>query len=130
MSTEPIGAQKTVVYAMGAFAIAGAIATFIGCQPPPIAYMATQTGMSPPRAKDATCDFAVTSIIPSGPYAEVGTLTFGSKTLSSYRASRDPEEFKQAVRGDVCQLGGDVVVTQVDYQGTIVRGTVLRRIEQ
>jgi hypothetical protein len=53
---------------------------------------------------------------------------YGSRTLSTYRASRDPEEFKNAVRRDVCAIGGDAVVTQVDSQGTIVRGAVLRRL--
>ena len=108
--------------------IAASLALAIGCvQPPRIAYMATPTGISAPRAKRIGCDFVVMSTSPSGLYEEIGTLTYGSKTLSTYRASRDPDEFKQAVRGDVCKLGGDVVVTQVDRQGTIVRGAVLRK---
>jgi len=37
-------------------------------------------------------------------------------------------EFKDAVRSDVCSMGGDLVVTQVDAQGTIVRAAVLRRV--
>lgn len=73
------------------------------------------------------CDFGVTATIPAG-YEEVGTLVYGSRTLSSYRASRDPVEFKDAVRADVCSMGGDLVVTQVDAQGTIVRAAVLRRL--
>jgi hypothetical protein len=98
----------------------------VACGRPPIAYMATPTTATPPPAHSPGCEFAVTATVPAG-YIEVGTLTFGSRTLSSYRASRDPVEFKEAVRADVCRMGGDVVVTQVDAQGTIVRAAVLQR---
>lgn len=96
----------------------------VGCAPIPIAYMASPVGT--PSPKPTACDFEVRSSLPATGYTEVGTLTFGSRTLTTYRASRIPEEFKEAVRSDVCALGGDVVTTEVDRQGTIVRATVLR----
>jgi len=99
----------------------------VACGRPPIAYMASPTGATPAQANAPGCDFAVTATLPVG-YEEVGTLVYGSRTLSSYRASRDPMEFKEAVRADVCRMGGDLVVTQVDAQGTIVRASVLRRV--
>jgi hypothetical protein len=115
--------RETLVGALSV-ALAGGITA---CQLPPIAYMASASGVAPAAAKDPACAFAVTATIPSGEYEEVGTLTYGSRTLSSFRASRDPEEFRRAVQSDVCKLGGDVVVTELDRQGTIVRGSVLRR---
>jgi len=99
----------------------------VACGRPPIAYMASPTAATPSPAHAPGCDFGVTATIPAG-YEEVGTLVYGSRTLSSYRASRDPVEFKDAVRADVCSMGGDLVVTQVDAQGTIVRAAVLRRL--
>jgi len=99
----------------------------VACGRPPIAYMASPTAAAPAQPHAPGCDFAVTATLPAG-YEEVGTLVYGSRTLSSYRASRDPVEFKDAVRSDVCSMGGDLVVTQVDAQGTIVRAAVVRRV--
>lgn len=86
--------------------------------------MVTPTAQASP--KPAACDFEVRSTLPTAGYTEVGTLTYGSRTLSTYRSTNDPMQFKEAVRRDVCALGGDIVVTQVDAHGTIVRGAVLR----
>ena len=74
-------------------------------------------------AKPATCDFRVVALPPSGDgYEEIATLT---PRTSSYTAA-DPDWFKKVVREDVCRVGGDMVVTEVNGHGSYVRGTVLR----
>jgi hypothetical protein len=67
-----------------------------------------------------TCAFEVVAREPAGSFEEVGTVTVTSATSS-------PEKFQSAVKEDVCRLGGDAVVTEVNGLGQIVRGVVLRR---
>jgi len=58
---------------------------------------------------------------PATGYEELATLRLG------FSMSTDPDYFKQAVRSDVCRVGGDLVVTELNGQGGFVRGVVLRR---
>ena len=106
--------------------VALALVLSSACAPPQIAYIVSPSGPAT-TAKAPDCDFEVRATIPKDGYEEIATVVFGSRTLTTYRASRDPDEFKSAIRHDVCAIGGDAVVTQVDAQGTIVRGAVLRR---
>jgi len=73
-------------------------------------------------AKPASCDFRVVNLAPtSGGFEEIATLT-PKPSLQAWT----PESFKTAVHDDVCRLGGDMVVTEINGQGAYVRGTVLR----
>jgi hypothetical protein len=89
----------------------------IGC----VRYEMSVSTTSPTRAKTATCEFRVVNMIPGGNYEEIATLTVSDK------AAESPDEFKRAVREDVCRVGGDVVVTEINGLGLYVRGTVLRQ---
>jgi hypothetical protein len=42
-------------------------------------------------------------------------------------AAGDPAVVKDAVKSEVCRLGGDVVVTEVNAHGHDVRGIILRK---
>jgi hypothetical protein len=87
-----------------------------------VSYKMTVTSATPGPAKAPTCDFQVLNLVPSGEaYEEIATLT-----PTDARAAT-PERFKQAVREDVCRVGGDVVITQINGDGWYVRGTVLRK---
>jgi len=68
----------------------------------------------------ASCSFEVLAKEPSGTFEEIGTVSVTSATSS-------PDKFQSAIKDDVCRLGGDVVVTEVNGLGQIVRGVVLRR---
>jgi hypothetical protein len=57
---------------------------------------------------------------PKGDFEEIATLTAETRPVV------DPVQFKTAVAADVCRVGGDVVVTEVNGYGQYVRGTVLR----
>ncbi len=72
-----------------------------------------------PKAMDS-CSFEVAAREPAGEFDEIGTVTVTSATSS-------PEKFQSAIKEDVCRLGGDAVVTQVNGLGQIIRGVVLRR---
>jgi hypothetical protein len=60
---------------------------------------------------------------PHDGYEEIGLLTSSEGTAFA----ENPEEFKRAVQADVCRVGGDIVVTEVNGWGGYVRGTILRK---
>ena len=95
----------------------------------PIKYTATPSGSHAAHPLGKDCPFDIVTMRPSGPFEEVGQLTFGSQTDTAYRGTNDPSEFRQAVAADVCALGGTVVVTDINNGGTIIRGAVLRKTE-
>lgn len=61
---------------------------------------------------------------PGTGFEEIATLTPDpDKSWDS-----DPEAFKEHVRADVCRVGGDLVVTEINAKGFFARGTVLRKV--
>jgi hypothetical protein len=90
--------------------------------PGPPKYATTVSTNRPLVAKPATCDFRVVNLAPTtGGFEEIATLT-PQPGVVAYT----PEAFKQSVQADVCKLGGDLVVTEINGAGAYVRGTVLR----
>jgi hypothetical protein len=84
-------------------------------------YDLSVTATTPTAAKHAPCDFQVVTLPPSSGYEEIGTLSpsgFGAQTA---------DDFKAGVHDDVCRIGGDLVVTEINGKGEYVRGTVLRK---
>jgi hypothetical protein len=84
-------------------------------------YQLEMSSPTPVAAKTGRCEFRVVNLPPAGDYEEIATLTppysYGDITA---------EAFKANVHDEVCRIGGDVVVTEVNGQGIYVRGTVLR----
>ncbi len=92
----------------------------VGCSLTP-SYKLTASTKTPPASKPPTCEFRVVNMPPQGNFEEIATLT-----PEDYAAS-DPEKFKSVVQADVCRVGGDVAITEVNGFGQYVRGTVLRK---
>ena len=93
-------------------------AGLLGCVSYGVIPTARKGGTGAEGARDVS--FEVVSKEPTGSFDEVATVTVNSATTS-------PEKFRSAVKEDVCRVGGDVVVTEVNGLGPIVRGVVLRR---
>jgi hypothetical protein len=93
---------------------------FVGCYPGP-SYTLTKTG-TPGAAKPANCDFVLATTKVDRPYQEVGIL-------DSEVWAEDAASFKTTVQKQVCEVGGDAVVTEVNSNGRYVRGTILRFTE-
>jgi hypothetical protein len=81
-------------------------------------YVLTKTG-TPGAAKPKGCDFAIVTTKVERAYDEVAIL---DSTVTAENAAA----FKEAVGPDVCDLGGDAVLAEVNGKGGYVRGTVLR----
>ncbi len=92
------------------------------CAPYRPQYATTVSTNQQLTAKPASCDFRVVNLAPTTTgFEEIATLT-PKPSLEAWT----PEDFKKAVQADVCRLGGDLVVTEINGQGAYVRGTVLR----
>jgi hypothetical protein len=87
-------------------------------------YKLSASAPTQPAPHAATCDFRVVNTIPDGKYDEIATLSIDWETGT---AAMDPDDFKLRVRPDVCRVGGDVVITEINGYGAYVRGTVLRK---
>jgi hypothetical protein len=85
-------------------------------------YAVTRTSADPVVSKAPDCDFAIlTQAEPD--YEEVAILEQDDHPAVT------AAEFQNIVRKQVCEVGGDAVVAEVDNQGAYLRGTVLRRKE-
>jgi len=98
----------------------------IGCGGGGSALKYTMTPVSPPPAIPAAplapnCDFEVFKEAPQGEYdllGEVKPVDFGAGT---------PDEFKDAIRADVCKAGGEMVVATVNGANNYIKGVVFRK---
>ncbi len=92
-------------------------------------YTATTSVQAQPRPPG--CAIQVLTVPPAVGYQELGMVE-----LSSGIPAHTPEEFSKAIQDQVCALGGDVVVAQIDNRTAtgvyrrdlenFVRGTVLK----
>jgi hypothetical protein len=86
-------------------------------------YVVTRTSAAPVVSKAPDCDFAIlTHAEPD--YEEVAM--FERENQPAMTAA----EFQKMVRKQVCEVGGDAVVAEIDNQGAYLRGTVLRRKDE
>ena len=81
-------------------------------------YVVTKTGTAGP-AKPANCEFQIATTKVDREYEEVAIL-------DAKMWAEDAATFKQTVSTQVCELGGDAVIAEVNGNGRYVRGTVLR----
>lgn len=82
-------------------------------------YLVTRTGTGPVVSKAPDCDFAILTTRGERGYDEVAILEGdGQPAMTAV-------EFQKMVRKQVCELGGDAVLAEVDNQGAYLRGTVL-----
>jgi hypothetical protein len=85
------------------------------------AFTMTVTTARATTSRGPACDFQVFGTVPAG-HEEIAILT------SSGPRKYDPTHFKELVRADVCRVGGDAVVTEVNADGAYVRAMVLRPV--
>jgi hypothetical protein len=91
-----------------------------GCGTTSWSYTASATA----TPRDAACDFAVVSTPPGPGYQEIGLLDAPSGSCLE-----GAQNFKQAVRAEVCKAGGDAVMTEISGFGCYKRGTVFRKVQ-
>jgi hypothetical protein len=96
------------------------LASLVACGGP--GYALTVSTPKPTAAKAATCDFQVVTLPPSRGYEEIAMLS------PTGDVAYDPVEFKRLVHAQVCSIGGDMVLSEVNGLAYI-RGTVLRKTE-
>jgi hypothetical protein len=71
-------------------------------------------------AKPASCDFIIATTKVDRPYDEIAILDCDANKAGDVAA------FKESVRTQVCGIGGDAVIAEVNGYGSYVRGTVLK----
>ncbi len=86
-------------------------------------YTLTPTTPAPVAAEPLppTCDFEVFKEAPQGEYdklAELKPVDFGATSS---------DEFKDAIRADVCKAGGEVVVATINGANNYIKGVVYRK---
>lgn len=85
------------------------------------AYKVTRTGTTG-AAKPASCDFIIATTKVDRSYDEIAILDCDpNRPFAS-----DVAAFKESVRAQVCGVGGDAVIAEVNGYGSYVRGTVLK----
>jgi hypothetical protein len=99
-----------------------AVLALVGCGP---MYKFVRNSEGAPEPRPADCDFRVTGSLDAAGYAEVGILQYGGGQITN-----DLAKFKMDVRPSVCAAGGDLVVTEVNGYGHIVRGIVFKKVDE
>jgi hypothetical protein len=80
-------------------------------------------------AKPDDCKVEVLSLPPAQPVDELGIIDFeGGTTNSGYRLGvpGTAAELRERLASEVCRVGGDAVLAQVNGLGQYIRATVLR----
>jgi hypothetical protein len=86
-------------------------------------YQYTPTTQNAAAAKPQNCSFDLLTTRPERPYVELGVLeSQGSPGSGAANAGI----FKSRIGEQVCQVGGDAVLTEVNGLGNYVRGTVIK----
>jgi len=84
-------------------------------------YAYTQTGPHRP-ANPASCSVRLYTTPPPGAFEELGVLEING----GWGAVRSAGQFLDANREQVCAVGGNAVLTEINGYGQYVRATVLR----
>lgn len=102
------------------------LALLVGCGGGGSGLKYTMTPVSPAptipaEPLPATCDFDVFKEAPQGEYDNLGEV----KAVDFAAGTAD--EFRDAVRADVCKAGGEMVVATVNGAGNYLKGTIYRK---
>jgi hypothetical protein len=76
------------------------------------------------QPKPKNCDFSLLDKLPDQAYDPLGV--FAPVDIVVPKVPSTDAAFKKSVAAQVCEAGGDAVVTERDDQGRYVRGTVIR----
>jgi hypothetical protein len=88
------------------------------------------TGGATFPAREPTCEFDVRGSVPGPGYVEIGQLTIEGDRSMGAGSFSDPNQFANRVRGEVCAVGGDALVTEVNGFGIIARGVVFHKTDE
>lgn len=95
-----------------------------GCARP--VFHASSSVRFPPRP--ANCHIRNVGSHPGAGYTEIGYINVeGDNRMFGAGSYRNPAKFVEQVRSEVCRAGGELVITQMNGLGVVVRGIVLRR---
>lgn len=87
----------------------------------------TATGPHAPPRED-NCDFDILTSTPVGGYREIGTVDVTPGGYG-YNQFTSLTEFKDHIRPDVCQLGGDAAIASANGYGMYIKASVLKRVQ-
>ena len=75
----------------------------------------------PPQSR-SSCDLVMRNTTPGDDYEEIGTLDVKTVVVPD-----SADWFIESVKSQVCDLGGSLLVPQVNWRGQYLRGIVYRR---
>ncbi len=73
------------------------------------------------NAKNTDCDFDVLTVPPQRQYEDIGSLNWDSGV-----AVGTAPMLKDAIRSQVCAIGGDAVIGQMNGRGNFIAGSIIR----
>ncbi len=94
------------------------VALVAGCSP--LSYTFTPAGRGV-VSKPKGCTFEVRTSEPTEGFEEIGTLAHYNG-----ESPKDVEQFKAAVADQVCEVGGDAVITLPNDKGRLTKGMVIK----
>jgi hypothetical protein len=107
----------------GVFAVGAAVSLLIGCAQP--VFHPNDARFA---AREANCQIVLRGSVPPAGFVEIGTITIEGDRGGGAGLFQNAEEFINAVRGDLCAAGVDMVVTEVGGLGYISRGIAFKRV--
>jgi hypothetical protein len=110
------------------FALGPALFLVLACASQPIF---TPNSSTRADAKPDDCKFEVLSLPPAQPVDELGIIDFEGGTTNYHTGHRfgvpdTAAELRERLASEVCRVGGDAVLGQVNGVGQYIRATVLR----
>jgi hypothetical protein len=86
----------------------------------PLHYKYVPTTANKAAARAPGCSFEILTTRPDRPYIELGVLE-----LDDGRTTQSVAQYRAAVAPDVCAVGGDAVLAEINGNAFYVRGTVI-----
>lgn len=92
-------------------------------------YVASKTTDKNVNKKNPTCKFIIKSTHPEKlDYEEIGSIDYKIGWYVPYgNISKDKFQFEKEHSEKVCSLGGDLVVTELNGLGMIIRATIYKK---
>jgi hypothetical protein len=87
----------------------------------PLRYKYVPTTANKAAARAAGCSFEILTTRPDRPFIELGVLE-----LDDGRTTQSVGQYRTAVAQDVCAVGGDAVLAEINGNAFYVRGTVIK----
>jgi hypothetical protein len=100
--------------------------TYLACAQPVLHKTATATF----PAREPSCVFDVVGSHPGPGYVEVAQISIEGNRSNGAGQYDNPQEFANVVHAKICAVGGDVLATEVNGVGVIVRGIVFHRVDE